>query len=444
MEHTIFEVVDSHERQEVADAVPAADIQKTLSAILLSAPFRSSKQSQLLLQYIVNQTLIGHVEMLKERIIGANLFNRRPDYDTNSDPIVRARAAEVRKRLALYYQSAHEEAILISVPSGSFKALFEWTNRNSIEKPPLPHPGPEFSHRPVEIETPPIPHEAARQELPPFSSRIRRSGWWIAIAASVVLLAGATGYYLASSEERAFNQFWSPILDNPHTTLIYVGGNAVYQLSSAYVDAYYRQHPRSQAEEMGFESYIPLPPGTKIDAQDLYPAKDTFVTIGDVAAITKIESLLVRRNRQFDIRYGGDVTYGDLRQSPTILVGAHNNSWTLAMTENLRYVFNGRDAIVDRSNPQKRWSSNAAFTEDYAIVSRVLNSKTGTTMITLAGVGFAGTQAAAEFVTNSQSISALVKSLPTGWEKKNLQIVLHTTVTNRLPGAPDVVATYCW
>jgi hypothetical protein len=226
--------------------------------------------------------------------------------------------------------------------------------------------------------------------------------------------------------------------------LIYVGGNAVYQLSPSYLDRYYREHPRSHSEEMGFESYIPLPPGTKIDPQDLYPAKDTFVTIGDVAAITKIEAVLVRRNRQFDIRYGGDVAYGDLRESPTILVGAHNNSWTLTMTENLRYVFDGRNAIMDRSDPKRRWSSSAGFMEDYAIVSRVLNSKAGTTVIVVAGVGYSGTQAAAEFVTNPDSISALVKSLPTGWEKKNIQIVLHTTVTNQIPGTPDVVAAYCW
>jgi hypothetical protein len=445
MEHTIFEVIDSHDRQAVSDTVPAAEIQKTLSAILLSTPFRTSKQSQLLLKYIVNQTLSGHVEMLKERIIGANLFNRRPDYDTNSDPIVRARAAEVRKRLALYYQGAHEEATLISVPSGSFKATFEWTNRNLVEAPPIPHPGPESSQRPVDLETPPIPHEVSRQELPAFSSRIRRRIWWIAIAGPVLLMAWAIPHYLASSEERAFNQFWSPILDSPHTTLIYVGGNAVYQLSTAYVDAYYQQHPRSQAEEMGFESYIPLPPGTKIDVQDLYPAKDTFVTIGDVAATTKIVSLLVHRNKQFDVRFGNDVAFGDLREHPTILIGAHNNSWTLTMTENLRYVFNGSDAILDRSDPHKHWSTNShEFADDYAIVSRVLNSKTGTTVITAAGIGHAGTRAAAEFLTNPQAISALVKSLPQDWEKKNIQIVLHTTVTNQLPGAPDVLATYCW
>src|ERR1022692_1948460 len=141
MEHSV-EVADPHDRQHGLEGVPALEVQKTLSAIFQSTPFHTSKQSQELLQYIVDQTLAGHLEMLKERIIGANVFNRRPDYDTNDDPIVRARAAEVRKRLALYYQTAREETVLISVPSGSFKAIFEWAGTNTVPLPPVPQHGP--------------------------------------------------------------------------------------------------------------------------------------------------------------------------------------------------------------------------------------------------------------------------------------------------------------
>jgi hypothetical protein len=435
---------ESSQRVSAHQEILAARIQEALAEILLSNPFRSSKQSQLLLRYIVDKTLAGHTELLKERVIGVEVFGRLADYDTNADPIVRARAAEVRKRLALYYQTEHEKAVRISVPLGSFKAVFEQIEGNPFQLALAPSHGPELSQPPLEPKTPAIPHEVIGLDLTPSTVKLRSRRWWVVIAALVAILIWAIQHNFPSPEARAFNQFWSPILDNPHRVLIYVGGNAVYQLSSSYLDEYYRQHPRSHTEEMGFESYIPLPPGTKIDAQDLYPAKDIFVTIGDVAAITKIEAVLVRRNRQFDIRYGGDIAYGDLRESPTILVGAHNNSWTLTMTESLRYVFDGRSAIVDRSDPRKRWSSSAGFTEDYAIVSRVLNSKAGTTVIVAAGVGYPGTQAAAEFITNPQSISALVKSFPKGWEKKNIQIVLHTTATNQLAAAPDVVATYCW
>ncbi len=428
---------ETSQRVSAPREVPASRIQEALAEMMISSPFRASKQSQELLQYIVDKSLSGHAELLKERVIGIEVFGRRPDYDTNADPIVRARVAEVRKRLAVYYQTEHGKG---------FKAIFERIDRNPVQLAPVPTPGPEPSQPPAEPGDSSIPggevvigHELRRT---PGESRVR--WWWVVIAASVVILILAIQQNFPSSEGRAFNQFWSPVLDNPHRVLIYVGGNAVYQLSSSYLDEYYRQHPRNHTEEMGFESYIPFAPGTKIDTQDLYPAKDIFVTIGDVAAITKIEAVLVRRNRQFDIRYGGDIAYGDLRESPTILVGAHNNSWTLTMTENLRYVFDGRNAIVDRSDPRKRWTSSAGFTEDYAIVSRVLSSKAGTTVIVAAGVGYPGTQAAAEFVTSPQSIAALVKSFPKGWEKKNIQIILHTTATNQLAGAPDVVAAYCW
>lgn len=419
-------------------------VQQALAEILVSNPFRTSKQAQDLLRFIVDKTLSGHAEFLKERVIGSEVFGRRPDYDTNSDPIVRARVAEVRKRLALYYQIEHEKAVRISVPLGSFRAVFERMDGNRSQPPPAPSHEPELSPKQVEPATSPIPQEVVEQVVSPSSKRFSVRRRAIIAASAAVILIGAVQHWLPSPETRAFNQFWAPILDNHQTTLIYVGGNAVYQLSPSYLAAYYREHPRNHTEEMGYESYIPLPPGTKIDGQDLFPAKDIFVTIGDVAAITSIEALLVHRGRPFSIRYGEDVAYGDLRESPTILIGAHNNSWTLSVTENLHYVFDGPSSIVDRSDPRKRWAASAGFTEDYAIVSRILNSKTGTTVIAVAGVGYAGTQAAAEFITNSQSLSALAMSLPKSWEKKNLQIVLHTTVTNQLPSAPDVVATYCW
>lgn len=438
------EKVDSLDRQEGPENVPAVEVRKALAAVLLSTPFHTSKQSQELLLYIVDQTLAGHPEMLKERIIGASVFGRRPDYDTNGDPVVRSRAAEVRKRLALYYQLAPEESIRISIPSGSFKAVFESTNRSPFELPATELNGPQRSPAPVEPLIPPTLHESAKVGVASGTARFKERSWWLAIALSAVILSWLALHFYATTQERAFNQFWSPILDRSNTVLIYIGSNAVYQLSSSYMDSYFQQHPRSESEKMGLESYVPLPPGTKIDAEDLNPMKDTFVTIGDVAATTRIVSLLVRRSKEFDIRFGNDVAFGDLRENPTILIGAHNNSWTVTMTENLRFVFDEHHGIVDRSGSQKRWTASSGFTEDYAIISRILNSKTGTTVITAAGIGHAGTRAAAEFLTNPQSISALAQSLPKGWQTKNIQIVLHTTVINQLPGAPDVVATYCW
>ena len=75
-----------------------------LDDILRSTPFRTSRQCQDLFRYIVEHSLAGSDDSLRERVIGIEVFGRAPDYDTAQDPVVRIRAAYVRKRLAEYYQ----------------------------------------------------------------------------------------------------------------------------------------------------------------------------------------------------------------------------------------------------------------------------------------------------------------------------------------------------
>src|SRR3954452_21312387 len=77
-----------------------------LGNILQSAVFRNSKRYAAVLRYIVEQTLSGNADQLKERTIGVDVFGRMPDYDTSSDHVVRSAMAEVRKRLAQYYADA--------------------------------------------------------------------------------------------------------------------------------------------------------------------------------------------------------------------------------------------------------------------------------------------------------------------------------------------------
>jgi hypothetical protein len=56
----------------------------------------------------------------------------------------------------------------------------------------------------------------------------------------------------------------------------------------------------------------------------------------------------------------------------------------------------------------------------------------------------AGTRVAGDFLTSPQAINTALLGAPKGWEKRNLQIVLHATVINGSPNQPDVVATSYW
>ncbi len=435
-----LEKVDSPGNQEGSDIVSASEVRRTLSAILKSAPFRSSIQIQKLLQHIVSETLAGRAETLKERVIGASIFDKRSDYDTNQDPIVRLRVAEVRKRLAVYYQTARDESVLISIPSGSFRAVFE-----RVTRPQAPSATALTEQTQHQMEPPGQQvHEVAGPRLKSAPARFRDRRWWIALSAIVIILGLVALRYRISPDDRAFSQFWSPILSSPDAILIGVGNNPLYELSHSYEDEYFKNHPGTRYEEMGLHPYIPIPPGTTIDGKDLHPAEHTFLTIGDLIAVSEIQYVLARQKRKLDIRFVNDMTFGDLRENPTILVGAHNNIWTISTTENLRFGFKGHSTVVDHFNPQQSWTANPDRSETYAIVARVLNSWNGKVVFVVGGVGWSGTRAAADYITDPQCIGRLAKSLPKGWENKSIEVVLHTSVKNQIPSTPDVVAAYSW
>jgi len=333
---------------------------------------------------------------------------------------------------------------VINIPSGSFRAVFAWSARTQapvVTEPPLPVEPVQAAGDALGAR---IGSGIPAPDLTPSSPRIRWRSWWILIVAASAIVTVATLYFSRTAEERAFDNFWSPILGNSNTVLIGMGSNPIYELSNAGEDEYYKNHPKTRFTEMGLHTNLPLSPGDPIESKFLRPAANIYLTIGDVGALSDIEYLLAQRHIKLDVRFVNDVSYGDVRQNPTILIGAHNNIWTLNMTENLRFGFEGHSTIVDRFSPQNQWTANADRSETYAIVARVMNAWNGKVVVVIGGIGYAGTRAGGDFIVNPQSIAKLAKSLPRGWETKNIEVVLHTTVKNQVPMSTEMVASYAW
>jgi len=425
-------------------------IRNALQEMVNSTPFRTSRQCQDLLRYIVLNSMEGKDESLRERIIGVQVFGRLPDYDQAEDPVVRIRAADVRKRIALYYGSNNVAGrdLKISIPSGSYRASFEFIEsgkqlaESRLAENVISAPAESLAI------SPPIVISPAEPIKPPRTWLTRTQ---MAVVGVVAVLLISIFYGLVQSTNMtAFERFWAPVLKNQNNSLIYVGSNAVYSLSGNFEEKYRQEHSLGKAETMGREIWVPLGPNDIVYGKELIPMRDTYVTVGDVAATARIASFLSSRKKPYDMRFGGDISVGDLRERPSILIGAFNNSWTLEMTDNLRFFFTYGHQIQDRFDSRKSWKADPGtaadpnFTEDYAIISRILNSKTGEILITAAGIGQAGTRAAGEFLTNPNAMNSVMLRAPKGWEKKNMQIVLHTTVINNSPGRADVIATHFW
>ena len=96
-----------------------------LDALVAHPLFFQSKRYPALLRFVVEQTLAGNAEQVKERSIGMEVFGRAPGYDANADPVVRVTAGEIRKRLAqYYYDPANHDGIRIELPTGSYVPIF--------------------------------------------------------------------------------------------------------------------------------------------------------------------------------------------------------------------------------------------------------------------------------------------------------------------------------
>ena len=81
---------------------------------------------------MVEHTLQGDPDILKERTIGIEVFGRPTSYDPSDDATVRVKAGEVRKRLGLYYSDhgAHDP-LRIELPSGTYVPVFR-----AVDPPP--------------------------------------------------------------------------------------------------------------------------------------------------------------------------------------------------------------------------------------------------------------------------------------------------------------------
>src|SRR5579871_6511623 len=78
-------------------------VQEQLERMLAHPLFKHSKRYPAFLRYVVEHTLEGQTDQVKERVLGVEVFGRDVHYDTNQDPVVRMTAGEIRKRIAQYY-----------------------------------------------------------------------------------------------------------------------------------------------------------------------------------------------------------------------------------------------------------------------------------------------------------------------------------------------------
>ena len=179
------------QRPEPRDRVPDAAIRSELENVLASELFSRSERLSALLRFVVEETLDGRGDTLKEAVLAHQLYGKDADFDGAGNPIVRVDARRLRDKLREYYADATADPVVISLPKGNYVPAFELTAgaASAADIPSLAGPT-----KPPDTVSPGSPAAV-------FGTRParRRMFVWRGAALALGMLALAAGGYAALS-----------------------------------------------------------------------------------------------------------------------------------------------------------------------------------------------------------------------------------------------------
>jgi len=414
--------------EEVTDWIPSTEEEKAavweqVNRLISDPSLNKSKRYPSLLRFVVEKSLGGESECLKERVLGIEVFDRPTDYDSTRDSIVRVTAAELRKRMLHYYDNPlHQNELRVSLPAGSYVPQFAypvgWTENRELRA----------DARPCADQ-----RSAAREQIPlrdvtflpaKRASRFRWM-WGVVVTVAIALIVTATVLTMRPRKESTLDAFWAPAIRSSAPILICINDhplNTSQLLDAANPD--FPTHPATQAQVMSATS-VPL--------------------VADMTRYFTEHGGLSRVQGQ------SKTTFDDIKGGPVVLLGAYNNYWTLKMTQPLRFHFaNSSDMtkfwIEDRESPESRdWSTdaNVKVRKDFALLARFVPPSTGQPTFVIAGL-------------RPPSMTEGVKLLlsPELWGKSaqsavakpvtNLEVVIETDVVDGVAGKSSVIAVHTW
>jgi hypothetical protein len=378
---------------------------------------------------VVEKSLDGLADQLKERTLGVEVFGRHPDYDTNADPVVRFSAGEIRKRIAQYYHETTEESeIQIELPLGSYTPEFRIRLTPSepaqgLAPEPLPLETTDIIELPFHSDNSRAVERSVTKPTQAYPKKPLHLLFILSMGLLLTLMSlGAYLVYRARSLNQS-EQLWGPLVQTQGPVLIVVGSGSL-------------------------SAVLPEPPKTSLSDHMIGPYH--HVSVSSAIAISRITTILEKHNKNHIIKEAPLTSLTDIRERPIILVGGLNNAWTLRLTDELRYQFvpGPQSRIKDTKNPQNTaWSVDfskpyTSVSVDYGIVARYHDTYTNGNVLILAGLGPYGTEAVSELVSSPQYLNQIEQQFSISLKEANLEMVVKTDVINGEAGPPQVVAAY--
>jgi hypothetical protein len=200
------------------------EIQSCVDRILHGGTLRNAPSSRRLLKYLVDHSLAGDADQLKEYTIGVEAFGKPGDYDPRLDSTVRIQIGRLRQKLSEYYrEEGKDDPLVVDLPKGRFSLICEPRSDASTEVTPEPA-----------LESP---------TGPPASNTWRLASLILAGLSLMLLAAAIYSFAKLRAEQSArqlssapwspeLTELWRPFLNTGRPLLIAVGNPLFLQFEN--------------------------------------------------------------------------------------------------------------------------------------------------------------------------------------------------------------------
>ena len=433
----------------LASAPHAQELRIHLLEILRSPVFKASPRSQHLLQYLIEKALDGDFDLLKERLIGTELFGRASGYDTGEDAIVRVAASDVRKRLLQFYGTgAAHGHMRIDLPPGSYIPAFAVVE-NGFHEPVKSTPAPETHVVPRESPEGLPQGRVVRARMPLVVGLLAAAG----IALTILLIV------------RLYTPWASPPASLPWSALFpKVGPQTNIILSDTNISALqFLLDFRIPLSDYANRQYMPnlkrpLSP-------DMLRVAKGFTGIDYTSATAAIDAVTVLRVSQIANVYSSRIKVRPARSLQMrdfesddnfILLGSPSSDpWGALFAEQLDFVFDYDSALktefLRNNHPRPgelpRYVPTAlggATGRTFGIIGFIRNPNHGGHILLVAGTTAEATEACMKLVSRPDAFSAVLRrhGIAESGPPGHFEILLRVEEMAGAPAESDVIAVH--
>jgi len=367
------------------DPASSALIRDQVDRILKSPEFSRAPALQALLQYVVDRTLAGDLEALKERAVGIGALHRTPDFDPVADPVVRVQARALRAKLERYYRTCGQnDPVLIEVPRGHYVARF-YRRRGLV----LGRFGVSKRRRLLAM--------ASLLVLTVFST-------WL------FSTAGRPPYGRNRTAAPAPPAFWRPFLEGDTTVIVY-GVPQFFRHEGLYIRDVRVNRPDPAAH-----------PRLRLLEHLLAPLEpvEIYTGIGEANSVFLLATFLARHGASIRLERASQLHLEDVRNANVIFVGSCRFSSPLNRLVSGRcfaFQTSGDETSVEElvtstaGKSMYRRTQGPGWESDIGVLALLPGLTANHYLLVLRGAGTWGTQGATEFALNPECARQLSTTL---------------------------------